>query len=338
MMSEVPTISILMAAKDAEPYLRDCLDSILAQTFTDWELVIVNDHSTDSTQQIIEEFAVKDARIRPSLNDGERLLAALKTGYTLLRGQLVNRMDADDIMPSYKLALMHEAWLKGGIGSVVTGGTKHFVAEGEVGDGCLRYDKWLNEVARTAAHYREIYRECVFPSNCWLVHKQDLNTMRAFQDDIYPEDYDLCFRFYEAGLTVIPMDKVLHHWRDRSDRISRTWDEYKDNRFFKLKVSYFFKIDRDTARPLVLWGAGKNGKDLAKLLLSQEPNLHWICNNPRKIGKDIYGVIMRGEELLNDLNHPQILVVVSNPSERQEVKEDLLGKGFKEGEDFWFFL
>ena len=61
------------------------------------------------------------------------------------------------------------------------------------------------------------------------------------------------------------MNVILHYWRDRSNRISRTWAEYKDNRFYELKVKYFNQLDRDTSRELVIWGAGKNGKDLVKL-------------------------------------------------------------------------
>ena len=46
-------------------------------------------------------------------------------------------------------------------------------------------------------------------------------------------------------------------------------------------------VDRNLKRPLVLWGAGKNGKDMAKLLLKKEDDFFWVCNNGEKIGKDI---------------------------------------------------
>ena len=87
------------------------------------------------------------------------------------------------------------------------------------------------------------------------------------------------FDSIKLGLTIIGIDKILHHWRDRSDRISRTWEEYKDNRYFELKLRFFYELDRDQTRPLVLWGAGKNGKDMAKLLQAYDDTFHWVCDN-----------------------------------------------------------
>ena len=325
-----------MAAKNVAPYLRECLDSIRAQTFQYWELVVVNDHSTDETQSILDEYAKRDDRIRPFISEGQRLNSALKTGYKHVRAPLINRMDADDKMPTDKLQTMFDAYA--GEGSIVAGGTQHFVDEGEVGDGFLRYDRWLNEVAKRGSHYKEIYRECVFPSHCWLIHRNDLDKMEAFVHDIYPEDYDLCFRFYKQKLKVIALDRVLHYWRDRSNRISRTWDEYKDNRYFDIKLKYFYSIDRDVNRPLVLWGAGKNGKDLAKGVLKRESNFHWLCNNDKKIGKDIYGIRMEDVSVLTSIENPQIMVVVSNPQERSEIRALLASAGHEEGSDYWCFL
>ena len=255
-----------------------------------------------------------------------------------LSGDLINRMDSDDKMPADKLECMVAAWLKHGKGHVIAGGTKHFVDEGEVGDGFKRYDEWLNTVARNQWHTKEIYRECVLPSHCWMMHRDDFEAIGGFNSPIYPEDYDLCFRIYKAGYRFIGMDKVLHHWRDRSDRISRTWDEYKDNRYFALKLEYFLALDRDPAHPLVLWGAGRNGKDMAKLLIEAGQAFEWICDNPNKIGKDIYGVKLRPESDIEGMTEPQVMVVVSAPEARQEIHALLESTGLKWGEHFWWFL
>ena len=58
-MSQQPLVSIIMAVKDTAPYLHDCIDSIIDQTYQNWELLAVNDHSTDETPQILEEYAEK---------------------------------------------------------------------------------------------------------------------------------------------------------------------------------------------------------------------------------------------------------------------------------------
>ena len=337
-MSENPLISIIMAAKDTAPYLPACLDSVIAQTYQNWELIAINDHSSDATPEILESYAQKDQRIRVVHSQRRALIPALKEGYSEAKGELINRMDSDDIMPADKLQSMWETWKPFGKGHIVAGGTRHFVDEGEVGAGFLRYDAWLNSLARDQIHFQEIYRECVIPSHCWLIHKSDFDAVNGFEPEVYPEDYDLCFRFYKAGLKVIGLDKVLHYWRDRSNRISRTWDEYKDNRYFDLKLQYFFEIDHDPDRPLVIWGAGRNGKDLAKGILHRQAELHWVCDNENKIGKVVYGIRMQHFEQVQALDNPQILVVVASPDGRKEIRDLLHSWGKVPVKDYWCFL
>ena len=336
-MEKQPLVSIIMAVKDTAIYLQECLDSICNQTYTNWELIAVNDHSSDGSDTILKTYAAKEPRIRYFDSDQPRLIPTLQVGYVQAQGSLINRMDSDDRMPEDKISLLVEAWLKYGKGTVIAGGTEHFVDEGVVGGGFLAYENWLNEVARTNSHYEQIYKECVIPSHCWIIHKEDFDAVGAFDPIVYPEDYDLCFRFYQKKLRVVGIDAILHFWRDRSDRISRTWDEYKDNRYFDLKLHYFYQIDRNHARPLVLWGAGRNGKDMAKLLLSYKDTIFWACDNERKIGKDIYGVRLQSFNQIPTLENPQILIVVSSPDGKQEIQEILDGWGKVPVEDYWFF-
>ena len=338
MTGKQPLVSIIMAVKDTAPYLRPCLDSVLGQTYTHWELIAVNDHSTDESPQILQEYAAKDPRIRVFDSNRPRLIPTLQVGYARARGELINRMDSDDKMPADKLEVLVHEWLKHGKGTIIAGGTKHFVDEGEVGDGFIKYENWLNEVARLSSYYQEIYQECVIPSHCWIIHKDDFAAVGAFDPEVYPEDYDLCFRFYQRGLKVVGIDKILHYWRDRSDRISRTWEEYRDNRYFALKLRYFYALDRDRSRPLVLWGAGKNGKDMAKLLLEYEPGFYWVCDNDNKIGKDIYGVIMCHYDKIKDLDNPQIMIVVTAPDGRAAIRQLLASWHKQQVKDYWFFV
>lgn len=333
-----PLISIIMAARNTEQYIEDCLDSILNQSYSNWELVVANDRSTDGTGEILEKYAREDRRIRVVESEGQKLIPALQTAYKYVQGTLINRMDSDDKMPTDKLESMFQTWRQYGKGTLVAGGTTHFVDEGEVGDGFRRYEAWLNDVAAKSIHYQEIYRECVIPSHCWLIHRSDFDVVGAFNPLVYPEDYDLCFRFYQKGLRVVGMDKILHLWRDRSERISRTWECYRDNRYFNLKVRYFYQLDRDSSRPLVVWGAGRNGKDLVRCLPEGEKHLHWVCDNPGKIGKDIYGHRMHHFSSVQMLINPQILIVVTSPDARKSIRNVLNQWGKQPVKDFWFFL
>jgi glycosyltransferase involved in cell wall biosynthesis len=332
-----PKISIVVPVQDTAPYLAACLDSILSQTFEDWELILVNDNSSDNSLEILTAYSERDPRIMVVDNPALGLLSTLRLGYAHAKGTLIHRMDSDDKMPYDKLETLHTEWQKHGKGSVITGGTEYFSDESEIGDGFKRYDAWLCEVARNNAHAENIYRECVIPSNCWLVHREDFELVGGFNPAVFPEDYDLCFRFYKGQLRIIGLDKVLHHWRDRPDRISRTREEYSDNRFFDLKINYFLELERDRNRGLVLWGAGKNGKDLAKLIQAHDDSFAWICDNENKIGKDIYGIRLQHFEDLEKLDNPQIIIAVASPDGQQEIASILQSQGKIAGKDYWFF-
>ncbi len=334
---QAPLVSIVMAARDTESFIEKCLQSIIAQTYQNWELIAVNDHSIDRTPEIIADYSQVDSRIKLIHSQRQKLIPALKEGYWYSQGQLLNRMDSDDYMPSDKLETLVSLWTRYGRGHVIAGGTKHFVSNGEVGNGFRKYDRWLNEVARKNTHYQEIYRECVIPSHCWMIHRDDFEKVGGFEPEVYPEDYDLCFRFYEAKLKIIGIDKILHFWRDRPSRISRTWDCYQDNRYFDLKARYFYKLDRNYARPLVVWGGGRNGKDLVKTIFKEEKKICWVCDNLKKIGKDIYDIRMKHFSHILELSRPQILIAVASPNDRDGITQQLHLWDKKPVEDYWFF-
>lgn len=107
----------------------------MAQTYSNWELIAVNDHSSDETPAILAEYAENDQRIRTYNSDRPKLIPTLQVAYAQVKGSLINRMDSDDRMPAYKLQVLVDEWQKVGKGHVIAGGTEHFVDEGEVGDG-----------------------------------------------------------------------------------------------------------------------------------------------------------------------------------------------------------
>ena len=79
-------ISIILPFKNAEPWLKETIESILQQTFTNWELICINDHSTDIGAKIIRDF--KDSRIQVIQNDGIGIIAALQWGLKSSQGEL----------------------------------------------------------------------------------------------------------------------------------------------------------------------------------------------------------------------------------------------------------
>jgi GT2 family glycosyltransferase len=113
MSPSTPLVSVLVTAFNREAYIAEALESVLAQTMTDFEVIVSDDHSTDGTVRIIEEFARRDPRVRLSVNPrnlgdyGNRRQAA-----ALARGQYLKYHDSDDVMYPHCLAVMVEALAK----------------------------------------------------------------------------------------------------------------------------------------------------------------------------------------------------------------------------------
>ncbi|MGB1314993.1 MAG: glycosyltransferase family 2 protein [Chitinophagales bacterium] len=326
-------ISIVMPIRNAERYLADCLNSILNQNFKNWELLAVNDHSTDETESILKKYCAEDDRITYFNNTGKGIIAALQLAYANSKGSFITRMDADDLMPSEKLETMYEAVSKNPE-SLITGKVV-YIAEKELFDGYIRYEQWLNKLVDDNCHFQEIYKECVIASPCWMISRMQFEKCGAFSSNRYPEDYDLCFRFYENKTPVVAIAQVMHIWRDHSTRASRNDENYADNAFLEIKLHYFLKLDYNKNETLVVWGAGKKAKKIAQQLIQKNISFSWICNNNKKIGKDIYGKIIEDEKNFFDNNkNYQCIINIANISEQEDVKSFLLK--LKNVKAFWF--
>jgi glycosyltransferase involved in cell wall biosynthesis len=93
----IPVISVILPVYNGEKYVAESIDSILNQTFTDFELIIINDGSTDNSLQVLQAYQKFDTRIRLITRENKGLVATLNEGIDLARGAWIARMDADDI-------------------------------------------------------------------------------------------------------------------------------------------------------------------------------------------------------------------------------------------------
>ena len=312
------------------------MDTIIGQTEPDWELLAVDDFSTDGSFDILKKYAAAEPRIKIFKNNKKGIAPALRMAYEKSAGRFITRMDSDDIMMPEKLFFLKNNLMNKGPGHIATGLVEYFSEDG-VGEGYRRYADWLNGLTKKGDNFFEIYKECSVPSPCWMCYKDDLEKCGAFKEEIYPEDYDLVFRWRQAGFRIIPSGEVLHRWRDHPRRTSRTSEIYRDNSYFELKVNWFLKTDYNPARPLVLWGAGRKGKRIARLLNEKNISFGWVTNNKEKTGREIRGVELRHFNILKKLKTPQIIIAVASPRDQVFIKKYLANIQLKPAEDFYFY-
>ena len=325
-----------MPVKNTAQFLEQCLNSIINQSYQNWELLAVDDGSTDNSLSILETYAKNDIRVKPFKNNGNGIIDALRLAYDNSSGKLISRMDSDDIMTLDKLTIMSTSLIEKGEGYLAVGLVKYF-SETNLGEGFKNYEQWLNGLTIKGINFSEIYKECVIPSPCWMVFRNDFEKCDALRPNIYPEDYDLTFRFFINRLRPIPCNTVLHYWRDYATRTSRTDENYADNTFITIKAEYFIKQDYDSSKNLVVWGAGRKGKSLAKILIEKKIEFQWICDNPKKIGKHIYDKEILGFSELANIENTQSIVTISNQTAKVEIDAHFKKLKQESMKDYFFF-
>jgi glycosyltransferase involved in cell wall biosynthesis len=310
-------IGIIVPFKNAEAWIESCLFSIQRQHYENWQCVLVDDHSSDSSLDHVKQMMRRDQRFVCVPNEGMGIVDALNTALKHTSSEWITRMDADDIMPFEKLDRLWEA-LQESHDAVATGKVRYFSTE-PVSDGYRTYEAWLNERIDQNDHWDWVYRECVIASANWLTHRDHVH----FPKDVYPEDYNMVFDWYCKGLEVKCSPEVTHWWREHPLRTSRTSERYQQRSFFKLKIDRFMHVDRDRERPLVVMGNNAKTALMEKFLLDH--------------GQRVIRIDQGNSQAISDVSRPQVLVGVYPPEgERHEVERWLNGHGLRMGVDWWW--
>lgn len=318
-------ISILTPYRNAEKYIRETALSILGQTHTNWEWILVNDHSAEKELEVLADL-LNDPRIVLLENTGSGIVDALCTGFALANGEYITRMDADDIMPEFKLARLLEA-LQGDGFKIVTGKVKYFSTAGSISEGYRTYENWLNERIGQQDFYQHIYRECTLASGNWMMRKTDLEECGGFTALNYPEDYDMLFRWYESGFTIKGLDLLTHLWRDHDLRTSKTSLHYQQKAFFSLKIDRFVKLDWDPEKQLIVNGTGQKGRLTAKVLIENKIPFTWVSHEAEKFNEGIYRHSVLGIHEIPESDEAQILnTTLIDENELKKIYQSFIGE------------
>lgn len=335
----MPLVSVLMPCYNAAATLPEALDSLHQQTLTDFEIVAVDDGSTDATPQILNDFAARDSRLRRFCIPHGGIIAALNAGLEHCRGAFVARMDADDRSRPERLARQAAYLQTNPQVDLVSCRVAAFPPE-RVRPGFVVYLEWLNALLSDADIRREIFVESPLPHPSWMLRRQKLLDVGGYRDCGWAEDYDLLLRLYLSGARFAKLDEVLLDWRERPDRLTFTDSRYSLENFLRLKAYHLVRgplAGRDT---VILWGAGMAGRRLGKQLIRQgAPLSAYVDIDPSKIGRTRLGLPILPPEALREwwsrYQNPIILASVGARRARPLVRGRLEALGFREEQDWW---
>jgi len=329
----IPRVSILLPVRNEEQLLPAALGSLFRQTLTDWELVAVNDGSSDATGAVLDAAAGKDVRIRVVHQPPTGLVAALNAGLASCRAPLVARMDGDDICHPRRLELQ-AAFLNDHPEVTLVACQVRHVPRQQVTDGMGAYETWQNSLLDHDQIMRDRYVESPFVHPSVMFRRDAVQALGSYRDTGWPEDYDLWLRLAGAGARFARLSEVLFYWRDRPGRLTRTAEEYTLNAFRACKTHHLRQSFLAGVNEVTLWGAGIEGKAWRKILLAEGIVIRrWLEVDPRKIGQIIHGAPVTGIDALSP-GDGKILVTVGAKGARAQVRAFACEAGLREGEDF----
>jgi glycosyltransferase involved in cell wall biosynthesis len=330
----VPRVSLLLPCYNAALTLPDAIASIEQQTFRDYEVLAVDDGSTDATPALLHRWRERDRRVTLLSQAHAGIVAALTRALEAASGEIAARMDADDVAHPQRLTRQLQL-LDNDSGLVACGtGVRYFPAEA-VRDGARRYEQWLNTIQSSADVAREIFVECPIAHPTLCLRRTALDAVAGYADRGWPEDYDLVLRLFAAGLLLANVPEVLLDWREQPRRASRVEARYQPDAFRRCKVHYLRRTPLAEKNGVLVWGAGPVGKAFARELTAQGSVVRaFVELDARKIGQTIHGAPVVAPDRLACYRDALAVAAVGQPNARAEIRAALAAAGWREGVDF----
>lgn len=211
-------VSIIIPVYNVEKYLSQCIDSVLEQTFTDLDILVIDDGSTDRSGSICDEYAAKESRIRVFHTENRGLSAARNYGLDRCNGDYFAFLDSDDWLENRAIELLVESILSEDADIAVCG---HYVewedySEVEIvpdapriSTGNAIVNEYLHGLGIGVQVWNKLYRSSVF------------NRIRFPEHRLY-EDIATTYKFLETANRLVRVPELLVHYRMRKSSIGKT--------------------------------------------------------------------------------------------------------------------
>lgn len=325
-----PRTSFLLPVRDAEATLAAALEDVLAQTDSDFEVVVVDDGSSDASAAIAARYPVTLLR-----GPARGIAHALNTGLAACRGEFVARMDADDRCSPERLARQLAAFASDPSLVVVDTQVEMFRDDGPIGQGMALYAAWMNAVLEPEDFDRAMSIESPVAHPAATFRRDAVLGVGGYRDGPFPEDYDLWARLHASGARFRKVPEVLLRWRDGASRLTRTDPRYGRVGLRTVRQAWLKARVLDRPRRVVVLGAGKEGKPWLQWLLAEGHEVFAVDVAARRVERA--GVRVLPPAALADLDVDVCLVAVGARGARAEIRAELgrLRPGWVEGRHWW---
>lgn len=221
-MNNPPLISIVVPCYNQVQYLFEALDSVVAQSYGNWECIIVNDGSTDSTEEISTSYCSKDDRFKYLKKDNGGLSSARNAGVSIARGEFILPLDADDKISSYYLQRAMEKMKENPQIKLIYCKAERF--------GLMKGEWFLEEYS----YRRLLIKNMIFCSS--IFRKSDFDKISGYDELMVGgyEDWEFLLRFLNPDDIVHRLNET--HFFYRIKKASAIHNDHRNERDKKLYI------------------------------------------------------------------------------------------------------
>ena len=267
----IPKISVIMSVLNGETYMRKGIESIINQTFTDWEFIICDDGSTDNTWEILENYASKDSRIKIIKNESNLGLAhSLNKCIKIAKSEILARQDADDesylnrFEKQYPYIITHP----------------EYAIVGTAWDNTDEENKSWTIIPKEKPMIKDLLWDGGFMLPSWMMRKSMLERVGYYsvnKNTKRDQDYHLVLKLYGAGMKIYNMSDVLYNYTNDKKTFARTKD------WKKVKGLMWIRYDGYSRNHLPFWCYIYVLKPLLKNILPVFITRKYYLRNKRRV-------------------------------------------------------
>ena len=231
-MKTKPVISIIVPSYNVELYLKDCIDSIIQQTYQYWELILVNDGSTDKTPQLCDQYAVKDKRIKVIHKPNGGLVSARNAGYEVATGKWIMYVDSDDWIDTETCEKLLVYAEKHNPEVIFWNSIQELNGEsikGKYGWKCSEKEHiYLDEECKDLARNTLVYKSGIATAYSKLIRKDFIEKNKLWHNNKLKqgaEGLEFSLRVFDCAQKALFVDEYFYHYRYNENSISKRVDE-----------------------------------------------------------------------------------------------------------------
>ena len=329
----MPSISVILPVYNADSFLVESVNSILTQTFQDFELLIISNGSNYETLNMLESF--KDKRIKhfhlPEPNVG----VAMNYGIERSNAAYIARMDADDISFKNRLQEQLNFLVTNPKINVVTGNVE-YLGDIDKNRGYYLHVQWLNRLRTHNDMFLNRFVDSPVANPSLMMRREIFEKYGFYKSKGVPEDYEMILRWLSKAVRIAKIDEHVIKWRDHPARLTRNHSDYSSESFFKIKAAYFakwFLNENKKYKRVLIWGTGKTVYRKSQYLFKEGINVTGYIEVKNNHPDQSYN----GLRVIHFKNIPDdcfILNFVSDRKGREKIYEFLINSNRQEGEDF----